>query len=165
HLFKQIRSPDQVIIVLLFSACAQLGTHDALNTVREVASNIPKLFHSNPRLSASLFDELIKCGDCSNAEILYSKMKKTVMSYGNLMHGFNQENRPDKTLFLFDQMKIYSLEPESIIYLDVLKALSQMGIFTISQTIVKQMPKSLLENVQIQNALIDMWASRNKCHS
>jgi pentatricopeptide repeat protein len=102
---------------------------------------------------------LIKCGDCPSAEILFSKMPKTVIEYGNLMNGFVKENKPLKTLNLFNQMKIDNIQSDFIIYLSVIKALSQIGDYSMSQSIVEQIPDCFLLSCHIQRALIDMWVS------
>ncbi|CAF3621920.1 unnamed protein product [Rotaria sordida] len=126
-LFNKIKNPDEIIINLLFNVCAQLGTKEALDLVKTVSKEIPKFFHSNFCLSTSLFDALIKCGDCSNAEILFSKMTKSVTHYGNLVCGFNKENNPLKILNLFKQMKLDSFEADLIIYPCIIKASSEIG--------------------------------------
>ncbi|CAF1339290.1 unnamed protein product [Rotaria magnacalcarata] len=156
-LFNQIKSPDEIIINLLFNACAQLGTEEALNLTKKVSKEIPKSFQLNFRILTSLFDALIKCQDCSSAEILYSKMNKSVISYGNLMAGFNYEKNPLKTLSLFNQMKLDHIEADLIIYLCVIKALSQIGDNSMCESIIKNIPKSFLLDSQIQNSLVDMW--------
>ncbi|CAF4518995.1 unnamed protein product, partial [Rotaria socialis] len=156
-LFNQIKSPDEIIINLLFNACAQLGTEEALNLTKKVSKEIPKSFHLNFRILTSLFDALIKCQDCSNAEILYSKMNKSVISYGNLMNGFNYGKNPLKTLSLFNQMKLDHIEADLIIYLCVIKALSQIGDNSMCESIIEKIPKSFLLDRQIQNSLVDMW--------
>ncbi len=74
-LFNEIQNPDEVIIILLFNICAQLKSNDTLNLTKKILLKIPKSFNSNPRLSTSLLDALIKCGDCSSSEIAFSKMK------------------------------------------------------------------------------------------
>jgi len=158
-LFHEIKNPDEVIIILLFNACAQLETLEALNLVKKISREMPKSFHSNPRLVNSLFDALIKCGDYSSAEIIFSKMKKSVESYGNLMNGFNRENDPSKTLDLFNQMKDDGIKANAINYLCVIKALSKMGDYSLSKSIIEQIPQNFLVNNQLQNALIDLWVS------
>ena len=164
-LFNQIKSPDEVNIILLFNACAQLGTDEALNLTKKVWKEIPKSFDSNRYLLTSLFDALIKCGDCLNAEILFSKMTKSVESYGNLMNGFNKEKNPEKTLSLFNQMKLDGFEPDIITYICVIKALSMIGDYSILESIVQQIPDSFLVDDNIQNALIDMWVSLKRFSS
>ena len=117
---------------------------------------MPKSFYSNIRLSTSLLDALVKCGESSCAEIVYSKMTKFVEGYGILMSGFNRENNPSKTLDLFNQMEHNGIEANIVIFLCVIKALSQIGSYEICQSIVKEIPQRFLADYQIQSALIDM---------
>ncbi|CAF3916300.1 unnamed protein product [Rotaria sp. Silwood1] len=156
-LFNEIKNPDEIVTNLLFNACAELGNDEALNLTKKVSSNMPNSFYSNYRISTSLFDALIKCGDCSMAEILFSKMEKSVINYGNLMSGFIKGNNPKKILDLFNQMKIDGIEPDLIIYFYIIKSLSQIGDYSISQSIIKQIPNYFLINDRIESSLIDMW--------
>ncbi|CAF0744675.1 unnamed protein product [Adineta steineri] len=156
-IFDEIKNPDEVILILLFNACSQLKTAEALNLIKNVFQQMPKFFYSNQRLLTTLFDAFIKCGDYSNARILFSKIPKSVESYGNLMNGSNRENNPSQTLELFNQMKSDHIKANTIIYLCVIKALSQTGDYSLSQSIIEQIPHHFLVNNQLQNALIDMW--------
>ncbi|CAF0885705.1 unnamed protein product [Adineta ricciae] len=156
--FKRIQNPSEVNTMVLFNACARLKTPEALETVRQVSKEMPKSFRSHSHLMSSLVDALIRCGDCSSAENVYSTMKKSVINYGNLMNGFNKENNPSKTLDLFNQMKVNHIEGNVIIYLCLIKALAQIGDYSISDAFVKQIPQSYLSDSQIRNALIDMWS-------
>ncbi|UJR30209.1 hypothetical protein I4U23_017747 [Adineta vaga] len=115
NLFNQIKNPSEVNVIVLFNACARLRTKEALDLVKKVSKEIPNNFYLNSRLVNTLLDALIKCGDCSSAEILFSKTKKTVINYRNLMNGFNNVNNPSKTLDLFNQMKKDRIQ-ENIIY-------------------------------------------------
>ena len=49
------------------------------------------------------------------------------------MNGFNKENNPYKTLSLFNQMKENNIQANIIIYLCLIKALSQIGDYYISK--------------------------------
>ncbi|CAF1134433.1 unnamed protein product [Rotaria sordida] len=160
-LFNEIENPDDVNFIMLFNACAQLGTHEALILIKKVLSQIPKYFYLNFHLLTSQLDALIKCGDFSTAEILLSKMKKSVISYGNLMSGYLKTDNPEKVLDLFDRMKNDNIEPDFIICLCLIKALSHIGDYSLSQLTVQQIPNSFLLNDRIQNTLIDMWVSSN----
>jgi pentatricopeptide repeat protein len=127
--------------------------------VKKVQRQLPKSFYSDIRLVTSLFDALIKCGNSSHAELLLSKLPKSPENYGNLMNGYNLENNPSKTLDLFHQMIDEKIEINSIIYLCLVNALSQLGDDSICQSIIEQIPQTFLQNHQLQNALIDMWVS------
>lgn len=159
-LFKELQDPNEVVLIVLFHACAQLGTEEALHLAKIVAEQMPKSFHLTNNLSNSLWDALIKCGDCSSAEILHSKMTRTVNSYTNLMDGFNKDNDPRKTLTLFNQMKNDGIEENKITYLCVIKALSRLGHFRLAHSIIQDMPKSFLSDDYIQTALIDLWVCK-----
>ncbi|CAF2053131.1 unnamed protein product, partial [Rotaria magnacalcarata] len=85
-LFNEIENPDDVNMILLFNACAQLRTKEALDLVKKISKQIPKSFYSNPHLLTSLLDALMKCGDVTHAESLfYSSKEKLVPMYGAMM--------------------------------------------------------------------------------
>jgi pentatricopeptide repeat protein len=164
NLFKEIKNPDPVIFILLFNACAQLGTVEELNLIKKVSSTIPESFYSKSFVSSSLLDAFIKCGDISSAETLFAKMEKNVINYGNLMNAFNKEDQPEKTLNLFNQMKTSGIEASNVIYLCVIKALSKFGDYDTSQSVIEQIPNSFLCNDQIQTTLIHMWVRSNRIY-
>jgi len=87
-LFKEIKNPDHVIFILLFNACAQLGTADALNLTKKISKDIEKSIYSNVRLLTSLLDALMKCGDVTYAQSLFNtSSKKPIEMYGAMMKG------------------------------------------------------------------------------
>jgi pentatricopeptide repeat protein len=142
----------------LFNACAQLKTTEALNVTKKISKQMPKSFHSNPYVLTSLLDAFMKCGDVADAQSVFNKLtKKDLPMYGTMMSGFNKENYPSETLDLFNQMKLDQMKANIVIYLCVIKALSQIGDYSISQSIVRQIPDSFLDDNRIQNTLIDMW--------
>ena len=159
-LFNKTDKPDEILLNLLFNACAQLRTTEALHLVKKVSKEMAKSFYSNPRLLTSLLDALIKCDDIKEVESLFnSTTNKTSSMYGVMMNGYNKDNNPIKTLNLYNQMKKDLIEGDIIIYLLVIKAASQMGDYSICQAIVKEIPDRFRFDNQICNALIDMWVS------
>ncbi|CAF4461467.1 unnamed protein product [Rotaria socialis] len=155
HLFHKIKDPNYVIFILLFNSCAQLGSDEGLNLTKKVSKTIPKSFYSNVRLLTSILDALVKCNDLRYAQSFFdASIKNGVGMYAVMMNGYNKENNPLKTLNLFYQMKDKN---HSIIYLHVIKALSLIGDYKLSQSIIEQIPNDLLNDNQIQTVLIDMW--------
>ncbi|MCC7515697.1 MAG: hypothetical protein IT212_13490 [Bacteroidia bacterium] len=63
---------------------------------------------------------------------------------------------------IFNQVKLDGIQSSIPIYLYAIKAVSQMGDYSTAQSIVKQIPDSLLVENQIQSALIDLWVCSNK---
>ena len=156
-LFHQITDRDEVHVILFFNACAHLRTMKALNDAKKVAKQIPQSYYSYPQVASSLLDVFTKCGDIPNAEILFSEMTKSSGDYGILMNAFNRENQFDRTLKLFQQMKHDGVERNLLNYLHIIKALSRIGDYSLSQSIVEEIPRSILADRQIQTALVDMW--------
>ncbi|CAF1358379.1 unnamed protein product [Rotaria sordida] len=87
-LYNEIINPNEVIIILLFNACAQLATNETLNLIKKVFKEIPKDYHSNTGLLTSLLDALMKSGDVVYAESLLEKSaNKSISMYGAMMKG------------------------------------------------------------------------------
>jgi len=87
-LFNEIKNPDEICVTLLFNACAQLGTAEALNLTKKISKDIEKSIYSNVRLLTSLLDALMKCGDVTYAQSLFNtSSKKPIEMYGAMMKG------------------------------------------------------------------------------
>jgi pentatricopeptide repeat protein len=87
-LFHKIKNPNEVILLLVFNACAQLQTKEALDLVKEIAINLPNSLDIHPNLMTSLLDALMKCGDVKSAEAVFIRMtKKSVGMYGAMIKG------------------------------------------------------------------------------
>ena len=101
----------------------------------------------------------LKCDDIQNAELLFTRLNRNVISYGTLMNGYNDQGEPEKTLELFERMKEEKIEPNEIIFQLLIDACSQIGDLSLCENILSQMPQSLFSNHLIQGGLIDMWVS------
>ncbi|CAF0948790.1 unnamed protein product [Adineta steineri] len=100
-LFNEINKPNDVIIILLFNTCVQLGTAEASNLAERVSKTILQLFYSNPHLLTSLLDALMKC-----AQLLFNRSTSKILSiYEATMNEYSKDKNPSKTLNLFYQMK------------------------------------------------------------
>jgi pentatricopeptide repeat protein len=87
-LFEKIPNPNEVIVVLLLNACAQLQTKETLDLVKRISLNPSKSFLSNSYLMTSLLDALMKCGDVKSAESVFARMtKKPPEMFGAMMKG------------------------------------------------------------------------------
>jgi hypothetical protein len=62
-------------------------------------------------------------------------------------------------------MRVDGFVADIFIYLCVIKSLTQLSDYEMSQSVVKEIPNSVLGDNQIQNALINMWVSLNKFSS
>lgn len=165
-LFEKISDPDEVLVLLLFNACAKMPSTRSFSVAKDVLSRIPPSFHRNPRLSAAAFDMYLKHDKLIEAEQLFANMKSNVINYGNLMNACNGRNEPQKTLHLYQRMKIDRIDVNPVICLLLINACSRVGIEFIGRSIVSQMPSLCLSSHRVRNALIDMWVSsiQIRCH-
>lgn len=145
--------------MLLFNACAKLANDEALKLVKTYSSDLRLPRMPNIRLTNSLMDAFIKCGDYDNAEKIFRKTPKSVIGYGNLMNGFNGDKQPEKTLTLYEELKRSDITANEVIFLLVIQALSQVKIGRIAHDIIGEMPKTMRADRLIQTSLISMWVS------
>ena len=118
---------------------------------------MPAIYRRNRYILNSALDMFIRCGDVSSAENWFSKMKCNVINYAQMMKCLNTEKLPLRTLDLFEKMKSEGVHSNAATSLLLIDACSQLGMESICQTIVKQIPSEILVNIQTQTALIDMW--------
>jgi hypothetical protein len=158
-LFFQIKNPDRVCFSILFNACAQLATSQSLTVGKQVLSRLPEEYRESIDILNSLSNMFIKCNDLNNAESLFNRVNRDVKWYGALMKFHQTRNEPEKILSLFQRMKKEEIEANEMIYVLLLDACSAIGHLSLSKSIISQIPKSLLNNLWIQNSSIDLWVS------
>ncbi|CAF1356880.1 unnamed protein product [Rotaria magnacalcarata] len=154
-LFNKIENPNDVNIILLFNACAQLKTKEALDLVKKTSEQIPKSFYSNPRLLTSLLDALMKCGDVAHAESLfYSSKQKILPMYGAMMKGYVDNNLPEKAIDLFNKIE----NPNDVNIILLFNACAQLKTKEALDLVKKtseQIPKSFYSNPRLLTSLLD----------
>ncbi|CAF0880345.1 unnamed protein product [Adineta ricciae] len=163
-LFEQIKNPNEVIITLLFNACAQLPSEGSLSLIKSVW----KKYQNTPLLDdqalTALIHALMRCGDVNQAEAIFDQSPHKVLHmYGAMMKGYIHfgyllNRTPNKTLRLYHQIKNMKITQSNfIIYLLAINASSQIAMASECQSIVDEIPQHILLNTQISNSLIDMW--------
>ncbi|CAF2096964.1 unnamed protein product, partial [Rotaria magnacalcarata] len=154
-LFNEIENPNDANVTILFNACAQLKTKEALDLVKKISKQIPKSFYSDPRLLTSLLDALMKCGDVAHAESLfYSSKQKVLPMYGAMMKGYVDNNLPEKAIDLFNEIE----NPNDINMILLFNACAQLKTkeaLDLVKKISKQIPKSFYSNPHLLTSLLD----------
>ena len=80
--------PDEVIITIVFNACAKFANPHAMKLGKELLEQLPKTFLERENLITSAIDMLMKFGDVVHAERLFQLIKKkTIVTYGTMMKG------------------------------------------------------------------------------
>ncbi|CAF1398302.1 unnamed protein product [Adineta ricciae] len=158
-LFKQIKDPNDVIITLLFNACAQLPSEQSLSLVKAVWKKYQNASLLHDHALTALIDAFMKCRDVKGAETIFHKLPHKVLPmYGAMMKGYLLNKTPSNALDLYRQIKtMKETQSDFFIYLLTINASAQIAIASECQAIVDDIPQHLLLNIQICNSLIDMW--------
>ncbi|URE35011.1 PPR repeat [Musa troglodytarum] len=119
--------PDEITVILVLSACADLG---ALELVRWLGSyvereNIPKALP----LCNALLDALAKCGDVDGAVALFERMHaKSIVSWTSVIDGLALHGRGNEAVRVFEMMKGAGVVPDGVAFISVLTACCHSGM-------------------------------------
>ena len=166
-LFLKLDDPiDEINLVVFFNACAELRNEKGLKLGKEIYSKFLseqiKGKEFNEKILYAVLNMFIKCSDIDNAEKFFKQLNKNAISYGCMMTMYNNLNESDKTLSLYEQMKRENIETDEIIWILIINALAELSDLLTCQLIISELPQKFFNNIQIQNALINMWVSETK---
>ncbi|CAF1587481.1 unnamed protein product [Adineta ricciae] len=147
---------DEVNMLLFFGACAELDNEKGLKVGKQIFSQISSRQPSEKVLHAVL-NMFAKCSDTTNAESLFSKLKKNALSYGCMMTMYNNQNEPDRTLSLYEEMKREKIELDHLNWVLILNALADLSDLSTCESVTSELLEKFSNDIQIQNALIHMW--------
>ncbi|KAL0447330.1 UNVERIFIED_CONTAM: Pentatricopeptide repeat-containing protein, chloroplastic [Sesamum latifolium] len=133
RLFRRMQilgvKPDEISMVLVLSACADLG---ALELGRWVESYIEKeKIEMRSELCNALIDMFAKCGDVNNALKVFRNMpesKRTVVSWTSVIFGMALHGRGLEAVSLFEEMKGAGVVPDDVAFIGLLTACSHSGL-------------------------------------
>jgi pentatricopeptide repeat protein len=158
NLFKEVKiTTDEYTYSILFKICAEIADQHSLEFGKLLFNKMPKKFHNDIVVKSSALYMFTKCDSLDNAEALFDRIDRDVVSYGSMMKSYNIKNQPEKTLELFDKMKEENINPNKVIFFLLLDALSQIGDLSLSESLICQIPQSFLSNLWIKVGLIDLW--------
>ncbi len=156
-LFREINIPtNEYTFSILFKICTKIADQRSFEFGKSVFARMPKKFHNHVVLTAALH-MFIQGDDLESAESLFDRMNRTIESYGAMMKFYNINNQPEKTLELFQRIKQENLNPDEIIFVLLIDALSEIGHLELSQSLLDEMPNNFLLDPWIQTGLIDLW--------
>ncbi|CAF1668748.1 unnamed protein product, partial [Adineta ricciae] len=141
-LFQLVKNPDEILILLLFNACAQLPSEQSLNLVKNTWKQYnTKLVRSENTLT-SVIDALMKCGDVKSAEAVFAESRrKSIPMYGAMMKGYIKNEMSEKTIDLFKQIN----DPNDVTITLVIQALMSCNNVKDAEAIFYRSPQKTLE--------------------
>jgi pentatricopeptide repeat protein len=148
------------LYTIMYSTCATLSNERAITLGKQLLDKMPTKLHDDLAAMGSAIHMLMKFGEVQEAEHLFSCMKKRdASSYGVMMNGYNINSEVQKCLKLFEEIKLQKIKVDERIYALLIGAYSRIGMLSMCQEVIKQIPAEALNSSRVQNSLIDMWVS------
>ena len=154
---------NEVLYAIVYKACASLANERAIRLGMKLAERMPKRYLDDIVLIGSMLHMFMKFGEVKYAEHGFSQMKKrNIISFGVMLNGYNHNEEPHKALQLFEQMKREKISLNESTAVSLVGACAQIGLRSICQPIVNQIPDRLLTSPRLTSSLIDMWVTINQ---
>ncbi|GFP91805.1 pentatricopeptide repeat-containing protein at5g44230 [Phtheirospermum japonicum] len=150
---------DEVTLVGVINACAQLGVAKFANWVRDVAENSGFSPASNVYLGSALIDMYSKCGCVEDAyEVFKSMREKNVCSYSSMIIGLAIHGRGNLAIELFEEMVRLGVGRNSVTFIGVLGACSHAGFVDQGKSFFEKMESSygVKRCVDHYNCMVDL---------
>ncbi|CAN4105345.1 unnamed protein product [Withania somnifera] len=134
ELFREMQmegiKPNEVTIVCVLSACAQLG---ALELGKWVHSYVEKhKIEVNQIVGSALVNMYSRCGDIDEAASLFEDLKaRDVTTYNSIIVGYALNGKSIEAINMFQRMIREGIKPTSITFSGVLNACSHGGLVDI----------------------------------
>ncbi|RAL46550.1 hypothetical protein DM860_004829 [Cuscuta australis] len=120
---------DDVTLSGVISACAQLGSSQHAEWIRNVAEKSGYGPADHVVIGSALIDMHSKCGSLESACEVFEQMKeKNVFSYSSMILGFAMHGHASSALHLFRRMLRTDVKPNDVTFLGVLLACSYSGL-------------------------------------
>ncbi|KAK6237406.1 hypothetical protein QUC31_002875 [Theobroma cacao] len=120
---------DEVTLVGVISACAQLGTAKYANWVQGIAENSGFDPTRCVVVGSALIDMYSKCGSVEDAYKVFEAMEeRNVFSYSSMIAGFAIHGCAYAALELFREMVKTGIKPNRVTFIGVLTACSHSGM-------------------------------------
>uniref|UniRef100_A0A7N0V0B5 Pentatricopeptide repeat-containing protein n=1 Tax=Kalanchoe fedtschenkoi TaxID=63787 RepID=A0A7N0V0B5_KALFE len=119
--------PDEICVVAVLTACAQVGAFEFGKWVRTFADKsgfLEKTFIAN-----AFIEMYSKCGSINEACRVFNQMRsRDVISWSTMIGGLANHGKAREAIELFNEMKRSNVEPNGITFLGLISACSHAGL-------------------------------------
>jgi pentatricopeptide repeat protein len=120
--------PDDISIVSVLPACAQLGALEVGKWIHMYADK--KGFSRKTNICNALIEMYAKCGCIDQAWQLFSKMvDRDVISWSTMLGGLANHGKAREAIELFQDMQRSKVQPNGITFLGILSACTHAGLW------------------------------------
>ncbi|XP_071694581.1 pentatricopeptide repeat-containing protein At4g14820-like [Rutidosis leptorrhynchoides] len=166
HLFDQMLNsgikPDQITMLSVISACANLG---ALDNAIKIHSYINEnRFSGVLPVNNALIDMYAKCGELDRAKGVFSRMhKRNVITWSSMIRAYAVYGDAINALNLFHQMKAQKMEPNDVTFFGLLYACSHAGLVEEGQKLFSLMMNeyNIIPKRKHYGCMVDLYGRAN----
>lgn len=154
--------PDEVTTVSVLSVCAQLGLLDMGRKIHSMTNS--ENIKLNGFVLNGLIDMYAKCGDLSNAKLVFEKIvKKENACRNSMIAGFAIPGQCRESLQLLNRIEKSNKKPDGITFLSVLSACSHGGFVKEGLEIFSKMKEfGLNPGIKHYGCLVDLLGRAGK---
>ncbi|XXG80063.1 hypothetical protein AAC387_Pa09g1011 [Persea americana] len=149
--------PNEVTVVAVLAACADLGALDLGKRVHEYSDSSG--YRKNVRVCNTLIDMYIKCGCLEVAQKVFNEMQeRTVVSWSVMIGGLAMHGRGEEALGLFSTMTRMGLRPNSVTFIGLLHACSHMGLLDEGRRYFASMTRdyNIIPQIEHYGCMVDL---------
>ncbi|WVZ23792.1 hypothetical protein V8G54_002336 [Vigna mungo] len=133
---------DEVTLVGVISACAQLGASVYAKWIRDIAESSGFGDGSSVLVGSALIDMYSKCGNVEEAYNIFKGMReRNVFSYSSMIVGFAIHGQVHAAIKLFYDMLETDVKPNCVTFVGVLTACSHAGLVDLGEQLFATMEK------------------------
>ncbi|KAL1220661.1 Pentatricopeptide repeat-containing protein [Cardamine amara subsp. amara] len=155
--------PDEVTMLSVISACANLGALDIAKWVH-LYTHINGLKSVLP-INNALINMYAKCGGLDAARDVFEKMPtRNVVSWSSMINAFSMHGEGSDALNLFAQMKQENLEPNEVTFVGMLYGCSHSGLVEEGKKIFASMTNeyNITPKLEHYGCLVDLFGRANR---
>ncbi|KAM7250864.1 hypothetical protein ACFE04_022747 [Oxalis oulophora] len=151
--------PNEVTVVAILAACADLGMLDLGREVHEYLNRSG--FGKNVRICNTLIDMFVKCGCLEDAKRVFDEMEgRTIVSWSAMISGFAMHGKAEEALSLFNKMTEIGVIPNDITMIGLLHAFSHMGLVNEGRRFFSRMIKDykIVPRIEHYGCMVDLFS-------
>lgn len=131
ELFEEMKGqwikPNDVTIVSVLSACAQLGSVEAGKSIGSFVES--QCLDSDLRVASALLGMYSKCGNIERARKVFEKMpQKDVVTWNSMIMGLAINGFAEDAIAHYEKMKEIGVKPDDITFVGILTACVHAGL-------------------------------------
>ncbi|CAA7404226.1 unnamed protein product [Spirodela intermedia] len=149
--------PDEVTLLTVLSACAQLGAMESGRWVHSYMST--RSIPMTAPLGTALIDMYSKCGSLEDACAVFDGIpQKDVIAWNAMIVGHAMHGNSREALALFSEMLAAGLRPTDITFVGVLNACSHAGLVAEGRALLLSMAErhGLLPKIEHYGCVVDL---------